>query len=198
MELLLATENAHKRREIEAIFGEHRILLPSDLGLDYHHDETGTTYLDNALGKARTLYQVARRPVVADDSGLSVVPLGGAPGIYSARYGATLGGERLAAHERNALLLETLGDQTNRDAFFVCCMVLLMEDYRFFVAQETLAGRIGHEPCGTGGFGYDPVFYLPDRQCTVAELDASEKNAISHRGRAGARIRAILARLDVD
>jgi XTP/dITP diphosphohydrolase len=196
MELLLATENLHKRREIEAILDGHRVLLPSDLSLDYHHDETGATYLENAMGKARSLYRAAGRPVVSDDSGLSVVALGGAPGIYSARYGATLSGRRLEAPERNALLLKTMGNETNREAFFVCCMVLMVDDYRFFVAQETLAGRIAQEPSGSGGFGYDPVFFLPDRHCTVAELDADTKNAISHRGRAGARIQAILASMD--
>jgi len=199
MELLLATGNPHKKEELSRILYPHIVLIPSDLGLNFDAEENGSTYLDNALIKARALVKNSEgRPVLADDSGLSVPALGGAPGVYSARYGSEESGKELEAPQRNRLLLQNMagfsGDE--RKAFFVCCMVLILSEYRIFTAQETFGGRIAQEPFGKGGFGYDPIFHLPDAGCTVAELDAAEKDRISHRGRAGLRIKAVLDSLE--
>jgi XTP/dITP diphosphohydrolase len=196
MLIWFATGNLHKKTEISAILAGHTIKIPADAGIDFDPDETGTTFLDNALIKARELRRLlAERgipdPVLADDSGLCVDALGGQPGIYSARYG----GKNLEAPERNALLLKELGDKPQRQARFVCSMVLLYSTDRFFVAQETLEGELIKEERGIGGFGYDPIFYLPGLNCTVAELPEAEKNRISHRGKAGKAIAALLAGL---
>lgn len=191
MEIVLATGNHHKKREIAEILVGHTILAPSDLGITFTYEETGTTYLDNALGKGFALFHQVHRPVLADDSGISVPVLGGAPGVYSARYGSELRKE-LDDTGRYELLLSNLKDASDRRAFYVCCMVLILEEYRFFVAQETMHGEIAHEPKGSGGFGYDPIFSLPERKKTVAEISAAEKHRISHRGKAGRRIEEIL------
>ena len=199
MELILATGNPHKKEELSRILAPHHILIPSDIGVSFDAEETGTTYLENALIKARVLAEAAEgRPVLADDSGISVPALGGAPGIYSARYGSDEAGRELEASERNEFLLRNMAHLTGdgRRVFFVCCMVLILDEYRIFTAQETFGGIIADKPFGTGGFGYDPIFHLPDRDCTVAELDATEKDRISHRGRAGLRIKAVLDNLD--
>ena len=199
MELLLATGNPHKKEELSRILHPHRVLIHSDLGISFDADETGNTYLENALIKARALKEAAGdRPVLADDSGLSVPALGGAPGVFSARYGSEESGVELEAPRRNALLLKNMASFSGaeREAFFVCCMVLILDDYRVFTAQETFSGSIAEQPFGEGGFGYDPIFYLPGKNCSVAELSADEKDAISHRGRAGLRIKAVLDSLE--
>ncbi len=200
MELLLATGNPHKKEELSRILHPHRVLIPSDLGISFDAEETGTTYLENSLIKARTLRELSGgRTVLADDSGLSVPALGGAPGVYSARYGSDESGGELEASQRNQLLLTNMADiqEGDREAFFVCCMALILSDYRVFTAQETFSGTIALKPYGAGGFGYDPIFHLSERNCSVAELDAEEKDRISHRGRAGLRIKAVLDSLEV-
>ena len=192
MEIVLATGNMHKKREISEILNDHTILLPKDLGIDFYYEETGTTYLENAMGKAAELYRQVQRPVIADDSGISVPALGGAPGVYSARFGADEGYTDLDDVGRYELLLEKMAGRPDRSAFYVCCMVLILEDYRFFVCQETLHGELTDAPVGTGGFGYDPIFRLPERDQTVAQISAAEKHEISHRGKAGRRVEEIL------
>ena len=195
MELVLATGNTHKKEELERILGSHSILLPAEIGVAFEAEETGATYLDNALIKARALFASSGgRAVLADDSGLSVPALGGAPGVFSARYGSEGAGRELEAADRNALLLKNMTHlkDAERRAFFVCCMVLMVDEYRVFSAQETFGGLISEAPAGVGGFGYDPIFFVPQRGCTVAELQAAEKDGISHRGRAGRRIAAFL------
>jgi XTP/dITP diphosphohydrolase len=192
MELLLATNNVNKKREYEEILSLHHILLPSDIGLDFDFDETGSTYFENAFGKGMTLFRQVRKPVIADDSGLSVPALGGAPGLYSSRYGAPQKGDKLPAPERNKYLLRKMEHIEDRRAFFVCCFVLILEAYRFFSVQETLKGAISREPAGTGGFGYDPIFFLPAYGKTVAELPAETKHSLSHRGKAGKRMAALM------
>ena len=204
MTVLLATNNDHKRRELAQILTGHHISLPREIGIDFSFEESGTTFLENALGKAHALYDLLPAAddlaivaddfaIVADDSGLCVDALGGAPGICSARYGSPDSGvTELPAAERNARLLGELGDATNREAHFVCCMVALFSANRYAVVQETFEGRIAREPSGGGGFGYDPIFFLPERGVTVAELPDNEKNLISHRGKAARGIAAIL------
>jgi XTP/dITP diphosphohydrolase len=192
MLIWFATGNLHKKTEISAILTGHTIKIPADAGIDFDPDETGKTFLDNALIKARELQRLlAERnifdPVLADESGLCVDALDGRPGIFSARYGSE--GD---PSKRNALLLCELGDNPRREARFVCSMVLLYNNDRFFTAQETLEGELIREERGGGGFGYDPIFYVPSLGRTVAELPEVEKNRISHRGKAGKAIAALL------
>ncbi len=180
MDIVLATGNSHKHREFQELFPQSTILVPDDLGIRFHHEETGTSYFENAMGKAQTLHSLTGRIVLADDSGLSVSALDGEPGVYSARYG----GEHLSALQRSSHLLSRMEGLTDRKARFVCCLVLLIDPYRFVTIQETVEGEILHEPRGTGGFGYDPVFYVPSLGKSMAELQPGEKHEVSHRGKA--------------
>jgi XTP/dITP diphosphohydrolase len=148
--------------------------------------------MDNALLKAQTLHEISGLPVLADDSGLSVPALGGAPGIYSARYGQEELGRSLSSTEQNDFLLKNMSAMEDRQAFFVCAMALFWEPYRFITAQEILKGEIASSPSGAGGFGYDPVFYLPEYKCCLAEISTEEKNEISHRGKAARVISSFL------
>lgn len=191
MELLLATGNRHKRDEFATILAPHRILIPEEAGAEFRCEETGDTFAANALLKAEALYAAVGRPLIADDSGLCVEALDGAPGIYSARFG-DFEGKRLNDRERYELLLDKLKGEKQREAAFVCSLVLMIEPRRFFIFQENCPGIIARTPSGGGGFGYDPVFYLPDFGKTMAQLDPAEKDRISHRGRAGRRLKAFL------
>lgn len=194
MELLLATNNQHKKLELSQILNQHKIITPDEIGIDFDCDETGTTFLANSLLKAETLFEIAGRPVIADDSGLCVDGLEGEPGIYSARYGSG-GGPELSSGERNNFLLGRMKHLTTpgeRSAHFVCCMSLIIDEYRVYTIQESVDGSITFEPAGCGGFGYDPVFFLPDYGMTVAEIGEDEKNKISHRGRAASRLAKLL------
>jgi XTP/dITP diphosphohydrolase len=197
MTIWFATGNAHKRAELAAIFSGHSIKIPADLGLAFDPDETGASFAENALIKARDLHRrIAAAgygdPVIADDSGLCVDALDGRPGILSARYGGE-GGEKLSDGDRNALLLRELGGHPNRKARFVCAMALLLDEDRFFLVQETLEGELIAAERGQGGFGYDPILFIPALGRTVAELSGEEKNRISHRGKAGRAIAKLLA-----
>ncbi|MCL1815917.1 MAG: non-canonical purine NTP pyrophosphatase [Treponema sp.] len=219
MNIWLASGNKHKQQEMAAIFAANTLRLPSEAGISsFDPEETGSTFAENALIKARTLYRLLKTapaaapgripagPVLADDSGLCVDALGGRPGIYSARYHgkdswdgdgnfrmASGKPEKLTDSERNALLLEELAAWQSagsglRSCRFVCAMVLLFSPARFYLVQETLEGEIvasAAEIRGAGGFGYDPIVYLPELGRTVAELSEEEKNRRSHRGRAG-------------
>ena len=191
-ELLLASNNEHKRQEFVRLLPGVRIVTPGDIGVQFEFEEDGETFLANAFGKATSLFHVARRPVIADDSGLCVRALGGEPGIFSSRYGAGAGGVLLGAPQRNAYLLDRMEGLTDRAAWFVCCLVLLLEESRFVVAQETVHGTIAEEPKGDNGFGYDPLFLVPGTGRTIAELPDREKDAISHRGKAARRILGVL------
>ncbi|WP_304221972.1 RdgB/HAM1 family non-canonical purine NTP pyrophosphatase [Gracilinema caldarium] len=193
MTLWLATNNDHKKRELEAIFSDYTLRTPASAGLVFDPEETGRSFIENTLLKARALFDLVHEPVIADDSGLCVDALDGRPGIYSARYGST-DGKKLESWERNQLLLKELEEATDRKARFVCSMVALFSHDRFYVVQETLEGEIIRESRGTGGFGYDPILYLPDRGCTVAELSEEEKNRISHRGKAGRALARLLSK----
>ena len=196
MEIYIATENTHKVEELKAIFSDHTLVTPHERGMEYYYEETGSSYFENAYGKAEALFRTVRAPVMADDSGLSVPAIDGAPGVYSSRYGSPGDGQKLETPERNRYLLSKMEGIEDRRAFFVCCMVLILEVYRFFTAQETVNGIITTEPSGTGGFGYDPLFYLPTHECTVAQLPETEKNRISHRGKAGARLCGLIAEIE--
>jgi XTP/dITP diphosphohydrolase len=201
MTIWFATGNVHKKEELAAILGGRRIRIPAEAAAPelraFNPEETGGAFSENALIKARELYRLLEAagtagPVIADDSGLCVDALDGRPGVYSSRYGGG-GDKKLSDPDRNGLLLEELGDNPNRRARFVCAMILLYTPDRFFIAQETLEGEIVRDAGrGSGGFGYDPILYLPDRGCSVAELSEAEKNRISHRGKAARAVAKML------
>lgn len=191
-EFLLASNNTHKHQEFVRLFPGIRILLPRDLGLEFEFEEVGETFLENAFDKAMALFHMAKRPVIADDSGLCVGALGGEPGIFSSRYGAGVGGALLDPPRRNAYLLDRMEGIQDRAAYFVCCLVLVLEESRFVAVQDTVHGHITEGPRGENGFGYDPVFLVPGHEKTIAELPDTEKDAISHRGRAARRVLAAL------
>ena len=192
MELILASRNQKKIREVEAILATHfpgiHILSLDDVGFEGDIEENGTTYEDNALIKARTAVEAGNYhyPAIADDSGLSVDALDGAPGVYSARYAGGHGDD--AAN--NALLLKNLAHLpvSERTARFVCCIALVYPDGRELTVRGETEGLIIDEARGEGGFGYDPYFYYAPFGKTFSELSAEEKNAISHRGKAIAKL----------
>jgi XTP/dITP diphosphohydrolase len=192
MEFFLATNNAHKALEFLPLFQGHTIKMPRDAGIDFEFEETGSTFLDNTFGKAMALYKRLLRPTLADDSGLCVDALDGEPGVRSARYGSEEGMPPLTAEARNALLLDKMKVVTQRSCRFVCCMCLVLSPHRFIVVQESCEGVLLEAPRGCGGFGYDPIFYVPQFAKSMAELDMATKNIISHRGRAATRLLASL------
>lgn len=183
MKVILASKNPHKLTELSAILPQHgfEIALESEYGLDIDVDETGTTFEENSLLKAEAVMKASGLPVLADDSGLMVDALNGAPGVYSARYG-----HKSSDGERTAFLLENMKDvpDDKRTAKFVCVITCLWPDGRKIVARGECPGVITREVHGENGFGYDPVFYLPELGMTYAELPSEQKNAISHRARA--------------
>ena len=190
-DLLLASNNDHKHAEFVRLFPGVRIVRPREIGVDFAFAEDGASFLDNALGKARALQALAHRPTIGDDSGLCVAALGGGPGIRSSRYGSD-GTRELPAPARNQLLLSRLAGSADRRAFFVCCLVLAIDGERFVAVQETVHGEIAAAPRGANGFGYDPLFLIPDRGLTIAELPDAEKDLLSHRGRAARRLHMML------
>ncbi len=183
MKVILASKNPHKLTELSVILSQHgfEIALESEYGLDIDVDETGTTFEENSLLKAEAVMKASGLPVLADDSGLMVDALDGAPGVYSARYG-----HKSSDGERTAFLLENMKDvpDDKRTAKFVCVITCLWPDGRKIVARGECPGVITREVHGENGFGYDPVFYLPELGMTYAELPSEQKNAISHRARA--------------
>ncbi len=193
---MLASGNAGKLAELHALLGGDGFSLraQSEFGVD-DVEETGLTFVENALLKARNAAQVTGLPALADDSGLCVDALGGAPGLYSARY-AGPGGDAARNIERLLRELDGVADGA-RGASFHCCIVLLRDatDPRPLVVEGSWRGRILRTARGEGGFGYDPVFLDPDSGLTAAELPAAIKNAVSHRGRALAALRARLSEL---
>jgi XTP/dITP diphosphohydrolase len=191
MRLLVATHNAGKRREFAALLGPWKgeLLFPDMLGLRLEVVEDGTTYAENALKKARAYARAANMLALADDSGLEVDALGGAPGVHSARYVAGSDRARVEA------LLEALTGVPweRRSARFRCVVAMVSPDGVWETAEGVCEGAIAFEPAGDGGFGYDPVFFLPEYGCTMAQLPPETKNRISHRARA---IRAALPVLE--
>ena len=193
MKLVLASGNAGKLAEFRQLF--------ADSGLDFHPqsefgvddvEETGLTFVENALLKARHASRISGLPALADDSGLCVDALNGAPGLYSARYAGAHGNDGA----NTAKLLHELRDVADerRSARFVCVLVLLChaEDPQPVIAQGSWEGRILHAPRGAGGFGYDPVFLAPDLGMSAAELTATDKHRFSHRGQAMAKLHSLL------
>jgi len=195
MNIWFATNNNHKKDELQAILNTS-LKIPSNEGLGFDPAETGTTFMENALIKARELKKLLENKndyVIADDSGICVDGLDGRPGVHSAYYGFK-NGQKITSAQQNILLLDELGDNPVRSARFVCTMVLLFDYERFCVVQETLEGEIVKKSNmrGEGGFGYDPIFLIPELGRTLAELSAEEKNSMSHRGKAGKVISTFL------
>ena len=181
MRYILASNNKGKLREMKAILAETgaEVVSQSEAGANFEAEETGETFEENALIKARAACEALHEPAIADDSGLCVDALGGAPGVYSARYGGCK-----TDPERVALLLKNLGVEKNRSARFVSCIACVFPNGDVLTARGECPGTITTVPRGDGGFGYDPVFELPGTGKTMSELTEEEKNAVSHRGRA--------------
>ena len=190
MKLAIATNTSHEFQENHAIrswrFDE--LLSLKDLGIDVDVEETGTTLEENALLKARTIQAICHIPTLADDTGLMVDALGGAPGVYSARYA----GEEHNDASNRALLLKNLQNEQNRNAHFATVIAIVYPSGDFITSKGRVEGEILREERGNEGFGYDSLFYSYELQKTFAEASQEEKNSVSHRGRA---LRAMLEKL---
>ena len=182
MRFVLATHNPGKLREMGEILKDFgiEVVSPKDLGITVDVEETGTTFAENAMLKAKAICQAAGLPAIADDSGLCVDALNGAPGVYSARYG----GEGLDDRGRYLLLLSSLRGAPTRAAHFACAVACAFPNGDTLTAEGRCDGSIAYAPLGDGGFGYDPVFLLPGTGKTFGQLTQEEKSAVSHRGRA--------------
>ena len=179
---VLASHNPGKIREMSAILSQFgvEVVTPKELGITVDVEETGTTFAENAMLKAKAICKESGLPVIADDSGLCVNALNGGPGVYSARYG----GEGLDDVQRYQLLLANMRGQTTRAAHFACAIACAFPNGDELTAEGKCHGTIAFAPMGEGGFGYDPVFFVPEKAKTFGQLTAEEKSEISHRGKA--------------
>ena len=179
---VLATHNPGKLKEMGAILARFgvEVVSPKELGITVDVEETGATFAENAMLKARAICAAANLPAIADDSGLCVDALNGGPGVYSARYG----GEGLDDKGRYTLLLNSMRGQTTRAAHFACAIACAFPNGDTLTAEGRCDGTIAFAPMGEGGFGYDPVFFVPEKAKTFGQLTAEEKSTISHRGKA--------------
>ncbi|WP_296322733.1 RdgB/HAM1 family non-canonical purine NTP pyrophosphatase [Treponema sp. UBA3813] len=204
--LYLASGNKHKQKEMQELLSDFEIRIPSDDGIEFAPIEDGKSFYENSLIKARALWNLVHEPVIADDSGICVSALKGEPGIYTSRYAGPNfmhgkpDGSKISQEEQNRFLIEQLNATGSRDrsCHYTCAMVLLLNPERFFVAQETFEGELIpsiEKQAGSGGFGYDPIVWLPQYKKTVAEISAEEKNKISHRGKAVQTIKKVLENL---
>lgn len=206
MKIYLASGNKNKKREMAQILSNHEIVTPADEGIDFNPVEDGKTFYENSIIKAKALYDIVHSPVIADDSGICVDALEGIPGIYSARYAGPEypqgkpDGSKTPQEEQNNYLIQQLNSKLAegnvdsskfkngpRSAHYTCAMVLYLGNDRIYVAQDTMEGTIVEsmeQAAGTGGFGYDPLFFLPEFNMTAAQITAEQKNSISHRGKA--------------
>ena len=180
--IILATSNLGKVRELNSMLeGQYNVVSQIDMEVE-EVPETGASFVENALIKARNASSQSKLPALADDSGLVVDSLNGEPGIYSARYA----GENATDEDNIVKLLARMDDEDNRSARFWCAMVYVRygNDPEPVIVEKSWEGQILRELKGSNGFGYDPIFYLPELNCTSAQLSAEEKNRISHRGQA--------------
>lgn len=182
MKVVLASHNQKKMVEMKAILSQMgvEVLSQAEVGMDLEPEETGTTFEENARIKAQAVMQATGLPAIADDSGLMVDALGGEPGVYSARYG----GPGLDDTGRWQLLLKNMAGESNRACKFVSVICCAFPDGGEVMARGECPGILAQGPSGDGGFGYDPIFYLPQLGKTMAQLTPAEKNQISHRARA--------------
>lgn len=182
--IVFATGNEGKMREVRLILQDLGFPVPSmkEAGVSLDIEENGTTFAENAMIKARAVWEKTGGIVLADDSGLVVDYLGGEPGVYSARYL----GEDTSYEIKNQAIIDRLADakEEERTARFVSAIAAVLPDGSELVTEGTVEGLIAHEPAGNGGFGYDPIFYLPEYGVTSAEIPIEKKNEISHRGKA--------------
>ena len=193
--IVFATTNAGKIKEIKEILSDFDVEVVSmkEMNITADIEENGATFEENSLIKARAVSKLTGLPALADDSGLEVDYLNGEPGIYSARY---LGRDTDYDYKNNYIikkLKEAKGEE--RSARFVCVISLVLPDGREFVKKGVMEGRIGYEIKGENGFGYDPIFFLPEYGKTSAEISAEEKNKISHRGKALSAMKELIASL---
>ena len=182
MNVVLASHNQKQMVEMKAILSQMgvEVLSQAEVGVDLEPEETGTTFEENARIKAQAVMQATGLPAIADDSGLMVDALGGDPGVYSARYG----GPGLDDTGRWQLLLKNMAGESNRACKFVSVICCAFPDGGEVMARGECPGILAQGPSGDGGFGYDPIFYLPQLGKTMAQLTPAEKNQISHRARA--------------
>lgn len=182
--IVFATGNEGKMREVRLILQDlgFPVLSMKEAGVSLDIEENGTTFAENAMIKARAVWEKTGGIVLADDSGLVVDYLGGEPGVYSARYL----GEDTSYEIKNQAIIDRLADakEEERTARFVSAIAAVLPDGSELVTEGTVEGLIAHEPAGNGGFGYDPIFYLPEYGVTSAEIPIEKKNEISHRGKA--------------
>lgn len=189
MDILVATNNENKLREIRAIMQDgYRIISLREKGIVSDPEETGLTFEENARIKAYHGLLMSGMPCMADDSGLEVLALRGAPGIQSARYSGVHGDDEA----NNRLLLKNLENKKDRRARYVCVICVVYPDGREFISRGECVGRIMYSPRGHNGFGYDPLFFCPEYGKSYAEITADEKNRISHRSKALREMRKIL------
>lgn len=188
MKIVFATHNAHKVSEVQAVLGsEYQLVTATEAGITEEIPETQPSIEGNALQKARYVYEHTGLNCFADDTGLEVEALNGAPGVYSARYA----GEHVSYADNNVLLLKNLAGCENRKARFRTVIALIV-DGKEYLFEGRVEGTIATEPHGEGGFGYDPLFVPEGSQLTFAEMSSEAKNKISHRGRAVAKLVAFL------
>lgn len=182
MKLIIASNNAHKIREIKQILGSRfeEILSLKEAEIDHETVEDGTTFLENARKKAVEIAEISGCCALADDSGICAHALNGAPGVFSARYAGTHGDDEA----NNRLLMENLRDKEDRTAHYSCAMVLAFPDGTTLSAEGEMHGEVIFTPAGENGFGYDPIFFLPQYGMTAAQISPQEKNRISHRAKA--------------
>lgn len=182
-QIILATKNKNKLVEVKAVLGnDYEVLSMEDIGIDVDVEENGTTFEENATIKAEAICKICGKPVMADDSGLEIDYLDKKPGVLSARFL----GHDTSYDIKNAKILEMLEDvpEEKRTARFVCSIAVAFPDRDTVVVRDTIEGIIGYESAGDNGFGYDPIFYVPELKKTTAQLSMEEKNKISHRGKA--------------
>ena len=192
-EIILATFNKNKKRELSNLFGNDVIFKTlNEINFNEKIIEDKSSFIENALKKCESVYNITKKPVIADDSGLCVETLDGGPGIFSARYG----GQELNDTERYQYLLSQIKDIKNLNASFVCALVLYVNKNKIYIIQEEVKGQITFDPKGNNGFGYDPIFYIPELKKTMAELSEKEKDQISHRGKAAKIMKNIIDKLD--
>ena len=190
--IIFATGNENKLKEVRMILADSGFepVSMKEAGIRADIVENGTTFEENALIKARTVSNLSGQIAMSDDSGLEIDWMGKAPGIYSSRFM----GEDTPYSVKNAAILEKMKDveESERTARFVCAVACVFPDGKELVCRETMEGRVAYKSAGENGFGYDPIFFLPEKGCTSAQLSPEEKNAISHRGKALRKMRQML------
>lgn len=186
MRLIIASNNTHKLAEIKAILGDffEEILSMSEAGIEHETVEDGNNFIENAVKKAREIAEISGCCALADDSGICVEALGGAPGVLSARFSGVHGDDKA----NNALMLSKMKDESDRRAHYSCAIALVCPGGETVTAEGYLHGEIGGEEKGENGFGYDPLFILPEYGLSAAQISPEEKNRISHRARALAEL----------